>query len=71
MTQILSGKKAICQFMGMGWSKIERWILERAFPATKIDGVWESDVALITAWRQEQISARTEKPKRRQKSLSR
>ena len=55
-TFILTGKKSICNFMGRSWSTIERWIMEREFPARKIDGIWESDSELITAWRRKQIT---------------
>ena len=47
----LSGKSAICQFVGRGWATVEQWILEKGFPAKKILGIWESDSNLITAWR--------------------
>jgi hypothetical protein len=52
----LTGKKNICNFLGRSWAIVERWIREREFPARKIDGVWESDSELITAWRRSQIN---------------
>ncbi|MDD5643281.1 MAG: hypothetical protein PHX53_16635 [Syntrophales bacterium] len=55
-TFILTGKKNICNFLGRSWDTVERWIREREFPARKIDGVWESDSALITEWRRNQIN---------------
>lgn len=55
-TFILTGKKNICNFLGRSWRIVERWIMERGFPARKIDGVWESDSELITAWRRSQIN---------------
>jgi hypothetical protein len=57
---ILTGKKNICNFVGRSWDTVERWIRERGFPARKIDGVWESDSELITAWRRRQINGRGE-----------
>lgn len=53
--RILSGKQAICNFVGRGWSTVERWITEENFPARKIDGKWESDIFLIDNWRRRQI----------------
>lgn len=55
MTHNLSGKRAICQFVGRGWTTVEGWILNMGFPAKMILGIWESDSELITAWRQEQL----------------
>ena len=54
-TFLLTGKKQICNFLGRGWPTVEKWIIEKNFPARKIDGVWESDSDLITAWRRRQI----------------
>ena len=59
-TFILTGKKNICNFLGRSWDTVERWIREKGFPARKIDGVWESDSELITAWRQSLIKAKPE-----------
>lgn len=59
-TFILTGKKNICNFMGRSWDTVERWIRDREFPARKIDGIWESDSELITAWRRRQINGGTE-----------
>jgi hypothetical protein len=57
---MISGKKNICNFLGRSWDTVERWIREREFPARKIDGIWESDSELITAWRQNLIKLETE-----------
>ena len=51
MTSRLSGKRAICQFCGRGWTTVQGWITNKGFPAKMIDGIWESDADLITAWR--------------------
>ncbi len=58
--EILAGKKEISGFVGRGWRVVSRWIKERGFPATKIDGRWESDTALIRQWRKAQIAKESE-----------
>jgi len=60
----LTGKKNICNFMGRSWDTVERWIRERGFPATKIDGIWESDSELITLWRRRQVANGQKKTKK-------
>lgn len=55
-TSIITGKKQICNFVGRSWATVEKWILEKDFPAQKIEGVWESDSELITLWRRKQIA---------------
>lgn len=51
----IGGKKALCGHMGRGWDTIQKWIKEDNFPARKIDGRWESDMALIATWRRDMI----------------
>jgi hypothetical protein len=55
MTHVLTGKKRICEFVGRSWATIHTWIEQGGFPARKIDGIWESDAQLVTAWRQAAI----------------
>ena len=57
MTQILSGKRAICNFVGRGWATVEKLILQEGFPAKKIAGIWESTPELITEWRNSKIKS--------------
>jgi hypothetical protein len=52
---ILTGRKRISTFVGRSWATIHKWIKKDNFPATKIDGVWESDTNLIYRWRQQRI----------------
>ena len=52
---ILTGQKRIMAFVGRSWKTIHKWILEDNFPATKIEGIWESDEDLIRRWRKRQI----------------
>jgi hypothetical protein len=56
MTQFLSGKKEICSFVRRSWKTVDEWIATRGFPAAKINGIWESDADMITAWRRKQIA---------------
>jgi hypothetical protein len=56
MTHFLTGKKAICNFVGRSWRTVEDWIINRGFPAQLIGGRWESDSDLITAWRRKQVN---------------
>lgn len=58
----LSGKKEIMVYIRRGWPILRNWIERRSFPARKIDGVWESDTALIDEWRRGQISAKKGNP---------
>ena len=67
-SHILSGKKAICNFLGRGWSIVEKWIIYEGFPATKIDGIWESDSDLITKWRQKRVANGNNRQKKLMKS---
>lgn len=62
----LSGMKEIARHCNRSESTILIWIRERAFPAEKITGSWESDTELIDQWRKEQISDATKR--RRQKT---
>lgn len=55
MSQILTGTKQICSFMGRSWRTVEKWIINDDFPAKKMNGIWESDAELITQWRQKRI----------------
>ncbi len=53
--ELLGGKKEIAAFVGRGWHVVSLWIKEKGFPATKLNGRWESDAELIRQWRKEQI----------------
>lgn len=55
MSQILTGTKQICNFVGRSWRTVEAWIIHDGFPAKKMRGVWESDIELISQWRRERI----------------
>jgi hypothetical protein len=56
-SSILTGRKQIQNFVGRDWRLIVRWVEIKEFPARKIDGVWESDAALIETWRRAQIKS--------------
>lgn len=53
--QILVGLKEICAYAGRGKDTIRKWTDEENFPAVVIDGRWESNTALIDAWRLRRI----------------
>jgi len=48
---LLTGKSAICNFMGKGWPVIEKLIQQEGFPARRVAGVLQADSEEITAWR--------------------
>ncbi len=50
-SSFLRGRPAISAFVGESWKTIRSWIAEGGFPARKMNGVWESDAALIREWR--------------------
>lgn len=52
---IITGKKTIEKICGRSWDTILVWILERDFPACKIDGVWQSHCELINEWMKLQV----------------
>lgn len=56
MKTIFTGKKQIISFVGRFWKTIKDWIDNHNFPAKKIDGIWESDSEMITAWRRKRIA---------------
>jgi hypothetical protein len=64
ITHFLTGKKAICNFVGRSWGTVELWILHRGFPAQLLNGIWESDSELITKWRRRQVANGRKKTKR-------
>jgi hypothetical protein len=68
MTNFLTGKKTICNFLGRSWWTVEKWIRERGFPAQLIDGRWESDSDLIAKWRRRQVANGQNKLKKLTKS---
>jgi hypothetical protein len=51
----LRGVREIREFTRRSWGTIETWIRKQKFPARQINGVWESDKALITKWKHDQI----------------
>ena len=51
----LVGKKEISLYARRSWLIVKRWVDEDGFPATKLDGVWESDSSLIDAWKRTKI----------------
>ena len=55
MRKSLVGKKEITAYSRRSWLTVKRWIANGNFPATKIDGVWESDTELIDEWKRTKI----------------
>lgn len=55
MGKSLVGKKEIAAYVRRSWMTIRRWIVDDDFPARKIDGVWESDTALVDDWKKAKI----------------
>lgn len=55
MGKNLQGKKEITAYARRSWLVVLRWVKEEAFPAAKIDGVWESDTSLIDEWKRTKI----------------
>jgi hypothetical protein len=55
MGKSLVGKKEITVYARRSWMTIRKWIKAEQFPARKIDGVWESDSALIDEWKRTKI----------------
>jgi len=53
---LLMSKEEICAYARRGWGIVEIWIEKKGFPAKKIDGVWQSDKALIDEWFRRAIS---------------
>ena len=52
---MLTGIKEISDYVRRSWPTIHKWIENDNFPATKIDGVWESETHLIAKWRKRRI----------------
>jgi hypothetical protein len=52
----LSGMKEIARHCNRSEATILGWIRDRAFPAVKITGSWESDTEIIDQWRKNQIN---------------
>ncbi|MFZ4436796.1 MAG: hypothetical protein ACOYOS_00050 [Syntrophales bacterium] len=57
MGKSLVGKKEIAAYVRRSWMTIRRWVLADQFPAKKIDGVWESDTALVDDWKRAKIKS--------------
>lgn len=51
----LSGRKEITQYARRSWETVMDWVKKDNFPVVKIDGVWESDTALIDEWKRKKI----------------
>ena len=51
----LQGMKEICRYMGKSEPTIIRYVRTMNFPATKVNGVWVSDAALVAEWRRRLI----------------
>lgn len=51
----LSGMKEICAYARRSESTVLDWIRNLDFPAKKLGGQWESNAALIDAWKVRQI----------------
>jgi len=54
----LIGMKAICGHVLRSEATVLMMIRDMDFPATKIGGIWESDIDLIAQWRKDQINGR-------------
>jgi hypothetical protein len=52
---ILTGQKAICGHVRRDWRTVLEWVVERGFPATKLNNVWQSDSEMIAEWIRRQI----------------
>jgi hypothetical protein len=50
--------KAICGHVYRSEATVLSLIRDYDFPATKIGGIWESDIDLISEWRRQQINGR-------------
>jgi len=53
--RVLVGLKEICSYTERGKATIRKWTDEDNFPAVVVDGRWESNTALIDAWRTRRI----------------
>ena len=54
---VLSGMKAICDYVNRSEATVLKWIRELRFPSSKIGGgIWESDTELIDRWRRQRIA---------------
>ncbi len=51
----LAGMTAICKYAKKTEVTVLKWIMERGFPAKKLDGTWQSDKILIDNWLRRQI----------------
>lgn len=51
----LVGRKDICRHCKRSWATIRAWIRDEAFPAKRIEGIWESDTLLVDEWRRTRI----------------
>lgn len=51
----LSGMKEICSYANRSEPTILDWVRSLDFPAKKLGGQWESNTALIDAWKVRQI----------------
>jgi len=49
---LLSGMKAICNYIHRTEPTVLAYIKSQAFPAKKVGGIWESRKGLIDAWRE-------------------
>ena len=49
---LLSGMKAICDYVNRTEPTVLAYIKSQAFPAKKVGGIWESRKGLIDAWRE-------------------
>lgn len=54
-TKSLTGKKRIACYANRSWATVLKWIKDDHFPATKIDGIWESDKEMIDNWKKNKI----------------
>jgi predicted DNA-binding transcriptional regulator AlpA len=48
----LIGMAKIANFLGQHRVQVDRLIREEGFPAKRVDGQWEAEVAEIDAWRE-------------------
>ena len=53
-TKILNGMAQICAYVNRSEATVMNWIQREDFPATKVDGVWQSNPEEIDQWRRNQ-----------------
>lgn len=55
-TQLITMQE-IVDYQGRNQNVIKRWVKERGYPATILEGRWHSDKELIDEWNKKQVSS--------------